>query len=148
MTEIPQSDQPTKKQFRSSTLWIGLSFVLSTAILVWSFTLPFRQKDPLFDSKKDADGEVLDATEIKHRQQMQANEFRDAALALDAELMQAVREKSRTEEKPDIRHARQKWNRHVESVHRQLKSIGKVERGTLEWRYQQELLKSLEDAPE
>lgn len=145
--EVPAGELPSK-QIRSSTFWIGLSFLLSTVLLVWSFTLPFRQSDGLIHALGDAEDLVpVSATEVVHHRQLQADEFLKAAKALDAELMHLVQEKNRTEEKPGIVQSRRNWDRHVESVERQLKQLGKPEKGTLEWRYQQELLEATDDGP-
>ena len=127
-------------------IWFSLSLFLSFALLVWSFSLPFRDSTFTTQVEKEADQNSVQTTEIKFRKR-QVEEMRDAALLLDQALMEKVREKYRGQEKPGIQESKEHWNRHVESVKRQVKEIGRAPEGSLEAQYQRELIGSLSDAP-
>lgn len=115
--------------------------------MAWAFTLPFRS-DTLSFADSDATENVF--SEPGHEAinpVSSAEEFRAAAIALDEEFMRQVRERSAPKRVPGATEARAHWNRHVDSVKRELTRLGDPEKGTLEWEERQELIESLEDAP-
>ena len=77
-----------------------------------------------------------------------AEEFRDAAIALDREFMRSL-EKSRVRKSvPGIKEAKTQWNRHVQNVKMQLDQLKNAKEGSPEWLYRRELVESLQDAPQ
>ena len=78
-----------------------------------------------------------------------ADEFREAAIALDEEFMRSVRKKQEVEkrERPGIKESKARWQRHVKLVHKQLNELRNAEEGSLQWAYRESLKESLEDAP-
>jgi hypothetical protein len=147
MDQPAPTNQETHTRFRSTTLWIGLSFLLSFALLIWSFTLPFRQDEsPLH--RRNAERSQPATTEVDY-QESQAEAFRQTALALDFELMSAVREKHRQQPaKPGFREVKQAWQRRVERAQQEVKRLENAKEGSLEAQYLQEVLESFRDAPE
>ncbi|MEM8670685.1 MAG: hypothetical protein AAGG48_24375 [Planctomycetota bacterium] len=129
---------------RTTKIWIGLSFLLSTALLVWSFTLPFRN-----NGIRPSDRKGVNGTSISF-QGMDAEQVRETAKVLDDELLNLVQEKrvSQRELRPGFREARQHWNQHVQKVQRRVKELAKAEEGSLAAQYRDDLIKSLEDADE
>lgn len=136
----------TSSKSRSTKIWITLSFVLSIALLVWSFTLPFRESSSLIPSR-GADGDrVVSASVVQYRN---ADELRAEAMMLDHDLMEMMREKEqeRSRPRPGIREVKQRWELHVQDVKRQIKEMGAVKEGSIEAQHRKEMLESLEDAP-
>ncbi len=130
----------------STKVWMGLSLFLSFTLMVWSFSLPFRES--MFTSQEEiaADQSDLQTTGIKYSER-QVQEMRDAAVSLDDALMESVREKYAEVKKPGIQQTRRYWNQHVESVQQKVKQIGKAPEGSLESQYQRQLIHSLHDGP-
>lgn len=127
-------------------VWISLSLFLSFSLMVWSFTLPFRDSTLKSQPKEKAEQSNLQSSEIKFSKR-QMEEMRDAAVSLDHALMKKIAKKYAEEEKPGLRETQNYWNRHVESVRLQVTQIGQAPEGSLESQYQQELLDSLGDGP-
>ncbi len=142
-----------KQRSKSSQIWIALSFGLSALILGWGFTLPFRQPgDPLVTSGGGSSSPTSLAQDLADRIEQRrsaAEEFRQAAIALDQEFMRTVEKKRGTKEDklPGIVEARANWERHVAKVHDQLRQLKKCAEGSLEAAYRDELAESLDDGP-
>ena len=143
--------QPTPAETRKARIWLALSCLLTIVIMVWAFSLPFRSDALTFAEQSDgeesttgsAGGGLFHDEEAKFR----ADQFRAAAIALDQEFMQRRREKNQPRNLPGKEQVNQYWDGHVQHVQRELQQIGEPQRGSLEWQEQQELLKSLDDAP-
>jgi hypothetical protein len=154
VTQAPETRKIAKanQRSKSSKVWIALSFTLSALILVWAFSLPFRQSSTSLVSSTNAE-EPSDAfrrsAQIAQRRS-NAEEFRQAAIALDKKFMQSIRKKRDAENRPrpGINDSRERWQRHVKSVNRELRAFRNAKEGTLEWDYRQTLLRSLEDGPQ
>ncbi|MCP4886496.1 hypothetical protein N9D23_09820 [Rubripirellula sp.] len=127
-------------------VWISLSLFLSFSLMAWSFSLPFRDNRLTSQQKEKAEQSNLQSSEVKISKR-QMEEMRDAAVSLDHALMKKIGEKYAEEEKPGHRETQNYWNRHVESVRRQVMQIGQAPEGSLESQYQRELLDSLGDGP-
>ncbi|MGB0599767.1 MAG: hypothetical protein ACPGLY_24045 [Rubripirellula sp.] len=127
-------------------VWIRLSLFLSFSLMVWSFSLPFRDNTLKSQQNEKVEQSNLETTEIKFSKR-QMEEMRDAAVSLDHALMKKIGEKYAEKEKPGFRETQNYWNRHVESVRLQVAQIGQAPEGSLEAQYQQELLDSLGDGP-
>ena len=143
------SDHHKKKRSKGSKLWIALSFTLSTVILGWAFSLPFRQPDIALLQSSEATGGFQGLDQIRDRRSS-AEEFREAAIVLDDEFMRSIRKKREAEKRPHsgIKEARARWDRHVASVKKQLAFVKGAEEGTVEWEHRQNLLRSLDDGPQ
>ena len=131
-----------------SRVWFIASIVLSLSIMGWSFTLPFRAGGSLqLDSGKLNGGTVAVGGGDASGFTSSAKEFRASAIALDREFMRARAEKTRLKTVPGRTEVKQAWNRRAEMVRRQVKELGKPEKGTVQWQERQELIKMLDDAP-
>ena len=139
-----------QKRSKGSKLWITLSFTLSTLILGWAFSLPFQSHgDVLSTLETRATAAGFHGSAKIRQRRSNVEEFREAAIALDAEFMRSIRQRRESEARPlsGIEESRHRWERHVASVRRQLEMLRNAERGSVEWEHRQSLLKSLEDAP-
>lgn len=140
-----------KAKQSNARLWLGLSLGLTALITAWAFSMPFRSGGLSFTDKED----VVSVSSQGHGGARadtpvpfdDADSFRAAALAMDAEYMRTRREKERLREVPGKVEVRRRWEQHVDRVRDQVKRLGKPEEGTLEWQERQELIESLEDAP-
>lgn len=148
MTATSTTQRRDRRRARR-TFWIGLSFLLSGSILVWSFTAPFRQATPLVsvDDRQQLDGQSTTA-DAADRRRTQAEEFREAAIALDREFMRTVRERRKQPDNlPGLEKSRQAWQLRSESFRRQIAELADAKEGTLEWQYRHDLQQSLADGP-
>ena len=147
----PATFSEKRKERKTKRFWITLSLLLSTALLVWSFSLPFRQPgQPIVSSSpsQQAGEGQLDLSEQIQQRRTNAEEFRDAAIALDREFMRAVAERNRPKrDLPGHQDSKAAFERHVESVKKQLRQFKDAKEGTVEWEAKQQLLASLQDAP-
>ena len=129
-----------------------MSFTLSGLILGWAFSLPFRLSGTsLVSSAKAAEqNEAFRQLEQIQERRSNADEFRQAAIALDEKFMQSIREKRDAEKnrpRPGINESRERWQKHVTLVNNELRAFRHAKEGTVEWEYRQSLLKSLDDGP-
>jgi hypothetical protein len=140
-----------EQRSKSSKIWIALSFVLSAVILGWGFTLPFRQPgDPLVTSGGGSPTSLAqDLADRIEQRRSAAEEFRQAAIALDQEFMRAVEKKRGTKRNklPGIVEVRANWERRVAKVQTQLRQLNNAPEGSLEATYRDELAESLNDGP-
>ncbi|MEE2937454.1 MAG: hypothetical protein VYA84_15810 [Planctomycetota bacterium] len=132
--------------FGGTSAWISLSLFLSFSLIIWTFSSPFRDNTLTSQQNEKAEPGNPQSSEIKFSKR-QMNEMRDAAVSLDHALMKKIGEKYAEEKKPGLQETQHYWNRHVQSVMRQVKQIGPAPEGSLESQYQQELLDSLSDGP-
>jgi hypothetical protein len=145
-SSTPNPNDRQQSRF-SSRIWIGLSFLLSTVILGWSFTLPFRQAGKTMVSSEQH-AEQVDLTDVVRQRQTSAEEFRDAAIALDQEFMRSLAKRNQPKrDLPGIEHTKRAWQRHQKLVETQVRQLKNAEEGTLEASYRQELINSFEDGP-
>ena len=128
-----------------------MSFTLSALVLGWAFSLPFRHTGtPMVSSAKgEADSQAFRRMEQIRERRSNAEEFREAAIALNEEFMRSIRKKREAEkrDRPGIQESKEHWQRHVTLVHKQLNELRDAREGTLEWAYRQSLEESLEDGP-
>ena len=89
------------------------------------------------------------AERIEERRQA-ASYYREAAIAADQDFMRSVREKTRksVQKRRGIDHARKRWDSHVRLVRQQAHALREAPEGSIEWKYRQELLDSVDDAPQ
>jgi hypothetical protein len=154
VTQAPETRKfvKTNKRSKSSKVWIALSFTLSALILGWAFSLPFRQSDTSLVSSASTEeqSEAFRKSEQIRERRSNADEFRQAAIALDEKFMQSIREKRDAEKRrprPGINESREHWQRHLKLVKKELQTYRYAKEGTVEWDHKQSLLKSLADAP-
>lgn len=149
MTEIANNPSRPKQQTDCSKLWIILSFLLSALIIAWTFSLPFRSSHlvSVTNAEPSSKTAVLDLVDQVKLRKTEAEAYREAALALDQEFMEAVARKNQQAVVPGIEHTVQNWEKHEASVKRQLQMLGNPEKGTPEYEHAMELLDSLKDGP-
>ena len=153
MTPPPETRKfvEANKRSKGSKVWIALSFTLSALVLGWAFSLPFRQTGtPIVSSATGDDpNQPFRRLEQIRERRSNAEEFREAAIALNEEFMRSIRKKREAEkrDRPGIQESKEHWQRHVTLVHKQLKELDDAEEGSLAWAYRQSLEESLEDGP-
>ena len=130
--ELQQSFSSRIGQPDLSKVWVGLSFLVSSLILIWAFSLPFQSsgqtKTVLRNSGKDP-GEVL------RRRRIEADEFRAVARSMDSDLMREVARRREASRRPvpGIENSKKEWKHRVTLVRKQIDQLAKAEQGTLEW---------------
>ncbi|WP_182868700.1 hypothetical protein [Stieleria mannarensis] len=129
------------------------SFLFSTGLIAWAFTLPFRS------GAGRGDGRGLGATQatladLEYEARLTAQEYVSYSRDLDRRLLSRVRDKNRPTNsgltKPELH---QKWREGVEKRKQQLRQMLKdsgeesFKEGTIEWQTLQDLEKIIRDAP-
>lgn len=153
MTPPPETRKfdKAKQRSKSSKVWIALSFTLSALILGWAFSLPFSQSGTslVSSAKAEEQSETFVRSEQIVERRSSAEEFRQAAIALDEKFMKSIRKQRDADNytRPGLSDSRERWQSHVKSVKKELGSLRQAKKGTVEWEYRQSLLRSLEDAP-
>ncbi len=162
MTVVQKSNRPakvgkskTKKRGLGNLppkVWITLSFLLTALILGWAFSMPLRSGGLSYAASQD-DPPQPPANSASGGQAQQhwisdADEFRAAAIALDEEFLRARRLRTKTAPVPGKTEVKQRWDKHVDLVNRQLKQIGSPQKGSVTWQEKQDLIESLKDKPE
>ncbi|MEO1525578.1 MAG: hypothetical protein AAFX06_09075 [Planctomycetota bacterium] len=148
-----QSDQPRST---AATIAIVGSFLFSGGLMVWSFTKPFRS---------GALGELSDAptaqgVQLEYEARLTSEEYLDYAKDLDDQLFEAMREESyasrpyatkelnrfqREERREKIR------SNHVELLENLKDDLEEGEsfrKGTIQWEYEQQVKKFLNESDE
>ncbi|QEF96815.1 hypothetical protein Mal15_08450 [Stieleria maiorica] len=132
---------------------IVCSFLFSTGLIAWAFTLPFRS------GAGRGDGRGLGATQatltdLEYEARLTADQYVDYTRDLDRRLLSRVRDKNRpTRSGLTKRELHQKWSEGVEKrkqqFHQMLKDSGEesIKEGTIEWQTLQDLQKVISDAP-
>jgi hypothetical protein len=92
--------------------------------------------------------ERIDLAERIRKRRAEANEYREYARALDRDLMSTLEKERELKPVPGIKESRQRWRRKFETAKRQVKRWRNAERGSIEWREREEILKSLDDGPQ
>ena len=150
------SDTPTPftefrpPRSRRSILWICLSFLLSAIVLGWTVSLPFRQGNhSLVSSERTS--ETTNPLQVSRvgLSGGSSSDTLESAIQMDREFMKTVAKlRPKRRPVPNFVHARKHWNQRLESANRELAELEDAEEGSLEWRYRERLLSSLEDRPQ
>jgi hypothetical protein len=122
---------------------------LSSLLLLWSFSLPFRQAGSLASSARSA-AEIA-TRDLSHRieqRRSQAEELREAAIAMDQEFMRSLAKRNAAKsDLPGGQEATARWHRHRQFVLKQVEQLRDAPEGSLEAAYRRELIESLQDDP-
>jgi hypothetical protein len=122
---------------------IGLSLFASITLFFWA--LQPSQENP---NQPLVSSERIDLAERIRKRRAEANEYREYARALDRDLMSTLEKERELKPVPGIKESRQRWRRKFETAKRQVKRWRNAERGSIEWREREEILKSLDDGPQ
>ncbi len=131
---------------------IALSFFVSGSILIFAFTMPFRQPgSPLVSAAdraaQNSSGQLDLAEEIRERRS-NADQFREAAIKLDNEFMKTFVKGKTVEPVPGLTEAKTSWQDKADSVRKRMSELGGDDKDSLEWQHQMELAEALRDAPQ
>ena len=97
------------------------------------------------EQRKNADSDPSQRLDV---QRTSAEEFRDAAIALDRVFMQTVAKRNqRPKNMAGLEASKSAWKRQAASVRREMRHLKDAKKGTLEWEEKQRLLSTLRDAP-
>lgn len=133
---------------------IACSFLFSTGLVAWAFTLPFRSGSLGNDSKlKNLPQAEL--ANLEYEARLSADAYVDYTRNLDRRLLDRVQDKYHTgpQQPQTNRESLRTWQEGVARRKQQLEEMQKdlegkpFEKGTIQWQNQQDLEKIAEDAP-
>ncbi len=141
---------------RSSRWWIGLSFLVSSLILLWAFTLPFRNPGPSVGSVNQVSGIQTAFSLSAGQRRAEAEQFREDAIAEHHDYLRSLEKKRQLHDRRELPRKQevvQRWNQRVELMQARIKKLdSEIQRsdapeGSLMWQNREELTKVLDDKP-
>ncbi|MEL6108392.1 MAG: hypothetical protein AAFU85_20385 [Planctomycetota bacterium] len=147
-----RTDQPRSMV---ATIGIAASFLFSGGLMLWSFSQPFRT-GALGQNASTADAPVAQRVRLEYEAQLTNEQYLDYAQDLDRQVFDAIRDQefSRLEVARELnefererRRERMAENRleQLEKMKSGLEEGEKFLKGTIQWEYEQELEKFLND---
>jgi hypothetical protein len=142
---------------RKTRVVFATSCILSTCILIWAFSLPFRGDNAVatFANKDANNAGGLEASTVSRTET--DGQYLQEVMFLEEDLKRQLAKKRKSSKSPrnltGADEAKAAWNRGLEKRYREAKLLAdlseeKVIEGTIEWHAQMELQEYLEDAPQ
>ncbi|MGB7346779.1 MAG: hypothetical protein WBD20_21335 [Pirellulaceae bacterium] len=116
----------------SSRIWFGLSLILTLVIMIWTFSVPFRSKKPIFAWEKSdlpvravpVSREILDDPEHA----MTNEQYKAHIWMIEEDLQKQVKERNRIPDNlPDAKVSQEVGERKVANMKSELEELAKLE---------------------
>ena len=138
---------------KKARLAIAASFLFSTCLVIWSFSMPFRSGS-LGHEERLKNLPEAELASLEYEAKLSAQAYVDYTRDLDRRLLDRVQDKYRVATPPKTRtELVKKWEKGIERRKQQLREMEQelgeetFKKGTIEWQNQQDLEKILGDAP-
>jgi hypothetical protein len=136
-------------------LGIGLSLLISSTLLVWAFSLPFRRSSVTIGSAGNASSIQEDFSVKAKQRRSQAEEIREQAMVQHRDFLRLMKKQKHykaSQQRLGHQEAQQRWQRRTESMQTEIAKLtvaiekSNASEDSMLWQDREHLIKVSEDS--